>query len=597
MMNLKLQWRKISRLALWIFVISLGVALRAAANPFPTITYYFEINETNWKSASVNITIENNSLNHLLCVMPGVSGAAFQPVCVSSRISKFEVTGEGMKEPTFQKVNDNSWLIYTNGNHTIIVSYRISRLQNPFLGKYVNRSYALIDNPAVFMMIRELKDFPVKVAVSVPYGWKLATGLPFAGDNFEYSALNYDQLARCPLFLAPFEEVYFTYYNQIHFVLFNKSVSGSLSEKLSRLSQKIFRCQADFLQEIPRNRYFFIFNFLTRKKTVSSQAFSNGSIMFLPRQLKPELYPNVQKEIGSAFFRHWFQSVRPSIQYSTHSANHLRNLWFWLGVADYYSSLFLVRTQEWTADYFIHHYIEQINQFLKLEDGNKTPISAVRLSGTGNELFSNFALLRLKGELLCAILDLKIRAVSQNQKSLDDIVKFIVRWSISNDRQALDLNLLEIISSVATIDFTTFFDLYVDGVIELPFADALEKAGIFVEFHPDTIPDLGNVSVANNVITDFDQSGPLALAGIKKGDKILAVNQFQLDEMIDLKTLRDSLTVGKGNELMVSREGLTLLLSLNVPGRKIQQIRPVSTEPKTDFQSAIRKSWLRETTK
>ncbi|OQX83890.1 hypothetical protein B6D60_09920 [candidate division KSB1 bacterium 4484_87] len=584
--------RGIFRLKFMLLAILIGMASRVAADPFPVITYYFELNENNWKSATINITIENNSQDRLLCILPGISGAVIQSALLTPRVSKFSVTGEGVKDPTFQKVNENSWLIHTNGNRTIVISYSISKLENIFLGKYFTHSYALIDNPAIFMIIRELKNYPVRLTISVPYGWKLATSLPFAGDNFEYSALNYEQLAQHPLFLAPFQEIYFTYYNQIHFVLYNKNISSTLSDKISKFSQKIFRSQCGFFGTIPKDRYFFIFNFLKGKNPITFQSFDNGSIFFLPRQFESLDYPILQRKISSGLFSHWFRNIRPSVENIECQMQQFKNLWFWHGAAEYYGALFLTKSGEWSEEFFINYLIGQINQLQKIQNANKTPISRQQLTGQGSAMLEASDLIRLKGELLCLVLDLKIRDVTQNKKSLNDIVKFIHQWSELHVRGMEDANLLEIINSVTNVDFTTFFDLYIDGVIEMPLADALNKAGIFVESRPDTVPDVGNVTIEKNIITNFDRFSPLALAGVKKGDRVIAINQFQIQSYIDTKILNDSLHVGKGNELMVSREGLSLLLSLNVPGRTIRQTYIVSKEPKTDFQAAIRKKWL-----
>ncbi len=586
----------VTKKSFWIFssliIATLFFALPIKASPFPVITYYFEINDSNWHSATVNISIENNAENRLLCIMPGISGAGFQPAKIASKISDFAVTGEGMKDPSFRKINDFSWLIFANGNRTLIISYQISNLKSPILGNLLSRNFALIDNPATFMMIREMENYPVKLTVSVPYGWKLATGLPFAGDNFEYSALNYDQLARHPLFLAPFKEIYFSYYNQIHFLLFNKSPSILMSDKISQVSQRIFRFQAGFFQEIPADRNFFIFNFQQDRTNFASEAFENASIIFLPRENGAGSFSTLKEEISSSCFRHWFQKIYSPVYNPLEAQDRFRNLWFWLGAADYYGKLMLVRAEEMTFEDFVNSLVSQMNESLKYKDQYQIPAFKFCSDIQKKDQNAAYQALRLKGELLCAILDLKIRSISQNRKSLDDVILFMKRWSNSKLDTDLDARLLQIINSVTNIDFTTFFDLYIHGNVELPFIETLDKAGISAESYADTIPDIGRVSFSNNTILEIDETSPLNLAGIKNGDKILSINRHKLDQSRGLGELLDSLQVGSGNEIMINRSGLSLLINLKIPGREVQQIRILSLEPKTEFQTALRKSWI-----
>ena len=210
-----------------------------------------------------------------------------------------------------------------------------------------------------------------------------------------------------------------------------------------------------------------------------------------------------------------------------------------------------------------------------------------------DNFIDTYKLIKLKGELLCLLIDLKIRTVSKNEKSLDDVVKFMVQWFGLQHFNSSDMDLVKIISSVTSIDFTTFFDLYIDGNIELPFKETLGQAGIFVNTRVDTIPDLGKIELKkNNVIAYFSENSPLFHAGVKKGDKLLSINNNRLIASYQLEELLDSLVVNGDNELMIERSGLALLLNIKVPGRIVRQFSIINSIPETEFQLEVRKKWL-----
>ena len=202
--------------------------------------------------------------------------------------------------------------------------------------------------------------------------------------------------------------------------------------------------------------------------------------------------------------------------------------------------------------------------------------------------------MRLKGQLLCLLIDLKIRSLTNNQKSLDDVVIFIKSWFADQNKHFSDEDLLHAINSVSSIDLTSFFDLHINGCIEMPIAEVLESAGIFVESKTDTIPDLGQVKLSDdtNEIIKLTKDGPLDFAGMKIGDELLSLNNQKFRGNYILSQVIDTLNVGSQVEMTVKREGLSLMLSTKVPGKKVDAFNLKSFEPQTNLQATIRKTWL-----
>lgn len=562
------------------------------AAPAPIVTYNLEINENNWRTLNVSISIQNNTYSHLLCFIPG----SFAPNCLTNEaminFSNFNAVGESELDPTFIRVNEETWLVDTNNNNVIFISYSVSQLIDPILSPSIGRNFVLINGSSVLMCIREIIDFPIKLVANVPYDWKLATCLEVAGEDFQYSAQNYDELISNPLFLGPFEDIYFTYQDQIHFnIFFGQRKVGV--EKLSLISKKVMAYQTELFKKTLKDRYLYIFRFFNEKKGLVSQAYTNSSIINISSYNLNDNIKDIGKRIGSNFFQRWIQPLYLGKNEHLLDKSCNRNLWFWAGLCEYYGSLTMVRQKIWDETDFLAHYIKQINQLNIFTKFHQYPISKLSFHIAEYNEKNVFDYIKLKGEVLCLLLDLKIREVSQNKKNLDDVVRFIYDWYVGNQSNFRDEDVLRIINSVTSEDFTTFFDLYIDGKIDLPLKESLKVAGIIIEAVKDTIPELGSIGIdRGNKFVALTPGGSMELAGIKIGDKLLSFNSIKIGNQFELKSIIDTLKVGQEIEVMIEREGLSLLNLLKVPGREVSQIKSLDNENLQESQISLRKNWL-----
>ncbi|OQX95448.1 hypothetical protein B6I21_05350, partial [candidate division KSB1 bacterium 4572_119] len=131
------------------------------AATLPVLTYNLEIRESSRRSVLVNITLENVSNTRLLCVLPEWDFETLKLNHSQKKISNFTVSGAGVIDPSFKRINNNSWLINTNKNEVLFISYKVSPLEYPEIGRAMERNFAFINGAEVFMYIREFRNTPV----------------------------------------------------------------------------------------------------------------------------------------------------------------------------------------------------------------------------------------------------------------------------------------------------------------------------------------------------------------------------------------------------------------------------------------------------
>ncbi|HDP98847.1 MAG TPA: hypothetical protein ENN22_06655, partial [bacterium] len=443
-----------------------------------------------------------------------------------------------------------------------------------------------------FMYIREFQHLPINLTVNVPYNWKLATNLPFDSEDFQYRAQNYLELIQNPLFMGPFEEIYFDHQGQLHYIIFN-GIYKSNMEKLSLTSQKLLAYQTDLFSISFSGRYLFIFEYLLEQRGPAGQGFPNYAVVYLSSRNIQNDFKNIEKTIGSSFVQSWFNPLFYRGIAEKIYEPQIQTLWFWKGLAEYYGMLSAVRAGSWSEEDFVSHLISEINRYLRFEKFYKLPVARISYDIQKQDVNEALEYLKLKGELLCFLLDVKIRSISQNTRSFDNIAKFIRDWCVDYQGNFSDDDILKIINSLSSINFTTFFDMYVFGKMMLPINETLEQAGIYAELLVDTIPDLDHtILTKNQVINNLPSEHPFAIGGIKNGDKIVAMNNVRITDRFDFRKFIESQSVSSEIEVMVERDKLSVLHLIKIPGKEIPILKLINAIPRTETQLKLRKGLL-----
>ncbi|MBC8184639.1 hypothetical protein H8E88_26385 [candidate division KSB1 bacterium] len=578
--------------AFFLFILLIG---NLSGTTRHKVTYSLEIDEEKWNSFYISITIENNRNDRLLCVMPAWAPGIYANNNHDEDVSEFQVVGDVIANLGALKINKNSWLINAEKNNLIIISYKLKRSKDCILGKCIGKDFAWVNNATTFMYIRELENVPINLVVNVPFGWKLATGLSPSREDFEYSAINYYQLIQHPIYMGTFSDLYFSIRKGNGFFLLD-GPNNFNAGKLPVIAKRIATYQTYLLMAQPLERYLFICKIIPDQREITSLAFGNSSIFYLPSHAIKKNINDVGKIIGSSFFKRWFgpQFLLNSFQGSNMIFKPRTTLlWFTDGICNYYGSLSMIRGGFWSQDDFLNHYLKAINKLFRNTNYLRPTVAELSYNIFESNYKETKQILELKGELLCLLMDLKIRNETNNQKNIDDVVRFIKNWFDNKQTTFTEDYLLATLNSITSIDFTNFFDLYVNGEMELPFTEYFSNAGIIIESKTDTIPDVGKIVLdETNKVIQLAEEAPLDLAGLKLGDYFLAMNDIKCQGNSQLLEAIDSLQANSDAEITIRREGLSLVISAKVTGKEVKVVNFKSIDEETERSNLIRESWL-----
>jgi len=200
-------------------------------------------------------------------------------------------------------------------------------------------------------------------------------------------------------------------------------------------------------------------------------------------------------------------------------------LWWSEGVTDYYGDVTAARSGVWSVAQFVQSVqgnvasVEDANEIVAVEDAStNTWIDPTYV----NESQYYYP----KGSLLGLMLDIQIRSATNNQHSLDDVMRRLYDDHYRRNRGFTTADLLGYIRPWYP-EVDTFHARYINGRDSLPYAEILPKGGIAVEVREARIPRVG-VSDAGPKDGGVEVGGvvPNSLAmeaGLQPGDILLSV--------------------------------------------------------------------------
>src|SRR5204863_377025 len=134
----------------------------------------------------------------------------------------------------------------------------------------------------------------------------------------------------------------------------------------------------------------------------------------------------------------------------------------------------------------------------------------------------------LQGELLGFLLDLAIRDSTDNARSLDDVMRFLMRH-YSGDYGFTRDQLVEAVRSATGCNFEAFWRLHVSGTSDIPWNDYLKAAGwrLALTRTPAVDARIGSIppAVPGGRWRAVAPLGAAWLAGLRTGDELVRINR------------------------------------------------------------------------
>jgi predicted metalloprotease with PDZ domain len=439
-----------------------------------------------------------------------------------------------------------------------------------FFGSRLDTKRGYINGASAFVYPVDFKESPITLRLKLPEGWKVATGLnPVASpDSFTYSASNYDELIDAPIQMGLFRECRFTVSNTpFRVVVVGRALGDetALIKPLAAVAREMERIFGGF----PFARYLFLYHF-GGGGFFGGLEHQNSTIIHLDK-LAPTSDDFLTISTHELFHAWNVKRLRPvglgPFDYT--QAVRSPSVWFSEGVTDYYALLIPVRAGLRSPEWFYKQMAERIDALDSNRERRAISLEESSLKVWDGDVSGYKVDYYNKGSLVGFYFDLRIRALTEGRRSLDDVLRLLdSRYGAKNIGFPPDA-ILQALNDVGETDFTAEYRRYVSGTEDIAWELPLAAAGIRLEREARPLLGISLEPDNKESVTQHNQPARVQAVfpgfagekmGVRVGDRLLRMNGIPINS-VHFALLHDNLTPGGSVKLDVLRDGQTLLLT------------------------------------
>ncbi len=463
-----------------------------------------------------------------------------------------------------EQLDKSSWqLPATQG--TVILSYKVYAWDLSVRGAHLDTTHGFFNGTSVFVEVIGQSDTPCQLEIISPQhseckDWKLATTLPrILGDDFSFGLFeveNYQALIDHPVEMGDFEQTHFEACGVRHDVI----LTGKFECDYERLKEDLSKICTQHINMFgtpaPMPRYMFLV--MVVGEGYGGLEHRNSTSLLCTRYNLPQPgqldssdeYRDFLGLCSHEYFHSWnVKRIRPQVFVDPDLSTEVYTplLWAFEGITSYYDDLALVRSGRISQQ----QYLELLGQTItRVQRGlGRTRQSAAESSfnawnkfykqdeNSANAIVSYYA----KGSLIALCIDLKIRQLSNGERSLDDVMRLLWKEYLERGTGVEEQQIQALVSEVAGSDLSGFLDSMIEQTEELPLEDILSTMAVALKYRPRSgLQDKGGKDT-NDVqllslgamlkeadgglqIDSVSEQGAAQQAGLSAGDLIIAID-------------------------------------------------------------------------
>jgi predicted metalloprotease with PDZ domain len=538
--------------------------------------------------------------------MPAWAPGYYRILDYARNVLNFQVTDGSGNDLPWEKVSKNTWRVKSGRSETVTVSYSVFAFRISVADPYLDDARGFIPPTGVCMHVANLIEHPVSVTINPYSKWtEISTGLdPVANTPNTFFAPDFDVLYDCPILLGNQEILSFEFQGISHYVAI-EDLGNFDRDKFIGDFRRIVEAATSIIGEIPYKHYTFI---IMNRGMGGLEHRNSMAVYYNPASLHNSRgYLRWLSFITHEYFHLYnVKTIRPITlgPFDYDKENYTRMLWVSEGITVYYEDLILNqagfqdRTDclEQIRRNIMNH--ENIPGHLFQSATEASFDTWIQFFNREPDGFNRTISYYDKGGTLGLLLDLKIRHESENQKSLDDVMRRLYyEFHKKKKRGFTDEEFQEVCEQFAGCPLDEVFH-YAETVETIDYPKYFAYAGLIIDTVAVDVPGgyLGCTLQERDgrlTISGVKWNSPAWNDGLSSGDGIISINGKQttreeLDEILDSGKPGDTLhfiithrDIEREIDVVLSKKGIRNFF-----------IEPV-TEPDS-LQVAILNDWLKE---
>ncbi|RYZ40512.1 MAG: M61 family peptidase, partial [Sphingobacteriales bacterium] len=508
---------------LLLLLVAAGLNFKAVAAP--EFTYTLSMPEPHTHYFEVELQIKDLKQPHIDLKLPVWAPGSYLVREFAKNIEGFEATtGKGQKLQHV-KTDKSTWRITTSNADPITVKYRVYAFELSVRTSYIDASHGYLNGTSVFMYADGHQNRPYRVIVRPYQGWnQVSTGLPRTSkdkdkEKWVFEAENYDVLVDSPFEIGNHKVLKFESAGIPHYVAMYGEGSYE-EEKLLRDMKKITDECTKVFGENPVKEYLFIVHNLPGGG--GGLEHLNSTTLQVNRwQYSSEGgYNGFLALVAHEYFHLWnIKRIRPEAlgPFNYAGENYTTALWFAEGITSYYDDYLTHRAGFYSPDRYLGIVSSSITSVENTPGNMVQSLSESswdawikfyrRSENSSNAEVSYYS----KGAVIGMVMDVDIRNVTQNKKSLDDVMRLLWDNYKKTGRGFTDAELQKAFETVAGKSYDDFFRNHIFGTKTIDYNQYFAYAGL----------KLVNSNASNNEpqlgVSAAVKDGKLTVTGVVRG--------------------------------------------------------------------------------
>ena len=524
----------------------------------------------------------------------------------AKNIIRFDACDESKNKLNVTKLNKSLWLVQKIDS-SITIEYDVYAWDLSVRSAHLDTTHGFFNGTSVFLAVIGQEDAPCRVAIQKPDGshyndWRVATSLetlePSLYSFGQYQAKDYDDLIDHPVEIGNFDLGTFRVNDIQHDIVLTGKHRADIPKLCDDL-KVICQTHADFFGELPDiKRYVFLtmvvgdgYGGLEHRSSTALLCSRND--LPLKNQEQTTEYRNFLGLCSHEYFHTWnVKRIKPEayLPYNLNEEVYTEQLWAFEGITSYYDDLSLVRNNLITPEAYLEVLGKNITRVLRGNGRNKQSVAEssfdtwTRFYKQDESAPNNIVSYYAKGSLIAFGLDFTIRNATNNEKSLDDVMRLLWQDYGKKNIGVPEKIIESIASNISGVDLHDFFTKYLYSTDDLPLEDYFSIVGINLNSYvSESVDNTGGIknkadstqenstSIGARVINDplgakltqvFD-NGNAQLAGLSAGDIIIAANNLKVTKLNFEKTIH-SYPVNSEVEIHAFRRDELILIQLKL---------------------------------
>ncbi|WP_320676828.1 signal protein PDZ [Prochlorococcus sp. MIT 1300] len=559
------------------------------------IDIFLDLTQASYQRIHVTLQWKPKS-NYLLWSLPIWTPGSYTVRDHSQHLHSTKVS-QLSKSIDFVRLSTSSWECYLQNQSKVSLSYIIEAHELSVRSSFIDPEFASLCLSSVVTLIEGMRYDEHRLYVNLPSGWTSYTTLDFS--NF-YKAEDYDQLVDSPLHAGVFKTYDISVKTFKHKLILLDNLPQPLPSNIDIDVSKICEACCDLLGSAPpsANKYQFIV-LLLRKGYGGLEHNDSSTIAYDWNSItNKDGYRKFLQLLGHEYLHQWnVRRLRPReyLKYDYNNVVLSDSLWFAEGVTSYYDTALTFISKITDQNSYLNDLSNDILSFLNY-NGLKVQSLAdssreawIKLYKQNPSSINNQVSYYKLGAAMSFCMDVLLR---QLNSSLSYILRSLWhKYGITN----LGYTRIDIVNEIKEVSesLADKISIWLDETDALPIRECAQIVGLKLE--PTQINDIYTGLTLKTVgerilVKQIDLNSPGSLAELIIEDEIIAINDFRLLEISELKLYLKERT---SNTITYSRRNRIYTSVIKLPSRTFNSFEFRIDEDAPESAKNLRDRWLR----